>query len=100
RILRATDPETKKPMVDVIVDRAGQKGTGKWTSELALRYGVPVPTMHAAVEARYLSARKEQRTAASTVLAGPASRRGRGGAELVDAIRDALYCSKICSYAQ
>src|SRR5688572_23805984 len=50
RILRATDPGTKRPMVDVILDKAGQKGTGKWTSEIALRYGVPVPTMHAAVE--------------------------------------------------
>jgi 6-phosphogluconate dehydrogenase len=98
RILRATDPETKQPMVDVIVDRAGQKGTGKWTSEMALRYGVPAPTMHAAVEARCLSALKEQRVAACKVLAGPPAGAPMPG--LLDAVRDALYCSKICSYAQ
>ena len=102
RILRAEDPATHRPMVDVILDKAGQKGTGKWTSEMALRYGIPVPTMHAAVEARCLSAMKEQRVAASKVLRGP--RPGKLGAadgkRLVDAVRDALYCSKICSYAQ
>jgi 6-phosphogluconate dehydrogenase len=98
RILRATDPATKKPMVDVIVDRAGQKGTGKWTSEMALRYGIPAPTMHAAVEARCLSAMKEQRVGASKQLAGPAAGQPMSG--LADAVRDALYCSKICSYAQ
>jgi 6-phosphogluconate dehydrogenase len=98
RILRATDPATGRPMVDVIVDRAGQKGTGKWTAEMALRYGVPAPTMHAAVEARCLSARKEQRVAASRLLQGPAP--GKAPVGLVDAVRDALYCSKICSYAQ
>jgi 6-phosphogluconate dehydrogenase len=98
RILRANDPQTKKPMVDVIVDRAGQKGTGKWTSEMALRYGIPVPTMHAAVDARCLSAMKDQRVAASKQLQGPAA--GKAAANLVDAVRDALYCSKICSYAQ
>ena len=99
RILRATDPATKQPMVDVIVDRAGQKGTGKWTTEMALRYGVPAPTMHAAVEARYLSAMKEQRVAASGQLRGP-SVAAATSAGLLDAVRDALYCSKICSYAQ
>jgi len=98
RILRAVDPQTKKPMVDVIVDRAGQKGTGKWTSEMALRYGIPAPTMHAAVEARCLSAMKEQRVAASKQLPGPAV--GAPVQGLLDAVRDALYCSKICSYAQ
>jgi len=98
RILRATDPATKKPMVDVIVDRAGQKGTGKWTSEMALRYGIPAPTMHAAVEARCLSAMKDQRVAASKQLPGPAASAPMPA--LLEAVRDALYCSKICSYAQ
>jgi 6-phosphogluconate dehydrogenase len=98
RILRATDPQTKQPMVDVIVDRAGQKGTGKWTSEMALRYGIPAPTMHAAVEARCLSAMKEQRVAAQKQLPGPAAAAPQPA--LLDAVRDALYCSKICSYAQ
>jgi len=99
RILRATDPATHKPMVDVILDKAGQKGTGKWTSEMALRYGIPVPTMHAAVEARCLSAMKDQRIAASKVLGGPLANKV-ADPRLIDAVRDALYCSKICSYAQ
>ena len=99
RILREQDPETGRPMVEVILDKAGQKGTGKWTSEIALRYGVPVPTMQAAVEARYLSAMKAQRVHASQSLSGPDA---AGAAEpgLLEALRDALYCSKICSYAQ
>ncbi|MBL8750695.1 MAG: NADP-dependent phosphogluconate dehydrogenase [Planctomycetes bacterium] len=98
RILRTVDPDTKRPMVDVILDKAGQKGTGKWTSEMALRYGIPAPTMHAAVEARCLSAMKDQRVTASKTLRGPAP--GKAPANLIDAVRDALYCSKICSYAQ
>ncbi|MCK5942827.1 MAG: NADP-dependent phosphogluconate dehydrogenase, partial [Planctomycetes bacterium] len=99
RILRAVDPETQQPMVEVILDQAGQKGTGKWTSEIALRYGIPVPTMQAAVEARYLSAMKAQRVRASKVLSGPTTSGGVDG-DMLTAIRDALYCSKICSYAQ
>ena len=99
RILREEDPETKQPMVEVILDKAGQKGTGKWTSEIALRYGVPVPTMQAAVEARYLSAMKAQRVHASASLSGPPAD-GAAPDDLLSALRDALYCSKICSYAQ
>ena len=98
RILREPDPETKQPLVEVILDKAGQKGTGRWTSEIALRYGIPVPTMQAAVEARYLSAMKAQRVYAAKHLAGPATVAPVTG--MVDAVRDALYCSKICSYAQ
>ena len=102
RILRARDPETDQPMVEVILDKAGQKGTGRWTSEIALRYGTPVPTMQAAVEARYLSAMKAQRERASQSLAGPPARKvdAARAKDLVIAVRDALYCSKICSYAQ
>ncbi|MCA8964037.1 MAG: NADP-dependent phosphogluconate dehydrogenase [Planctomycetes bacterium] len=99
RILAADDPDTGAPMVDVIVDRAGQKGTGRWTSEIALRYGIPAPTMQAAVEARYLSARKAERIAASERLRGP-DPAARFDQAVLDAVRDALYCSKICSYAQ
>jgi 6-phosphogluconate dehydrogenase len=99
KILRALDPATGQPMLEVILDKAGQKGTGRWTSEIALRAGVPVPTIHAAVEARALSARKDQRLAASQRLQGPPVRLVHA-ASLVDAVRDALYCSKICSYAQ
>jgi len=101
RILREVDPQSQQPLVEVILDKAGQKGTGRWTSEIALRYGTPVPTMQAAVEARYLSAMKSQRVHASERLAGPANAPAvDGGEAMVDAVRDALFCSKICSYAQ
>jgi 6-phosphogluconate dehydrogenase len=98
RILRETDTDTKQPLVELILDKAGQKGTGRWTSEIALRYGTPVPTMQAAVEARYLSAMKAQRVHASKHIEGPAV--GAPVEGIIDAVRDALYCSKICSYAQ
>ena len=99
KILRERDPVTDNPMVEMILDKAGQKGTGRWTSELALRYGVPLPTIHAAVEARGLSSRKDERVAFSKKLHGPTTRPLHDDS-LIDAIRDALYCSKICSYAQ
>lgn len=99
-ILRQKDPVTKKPFVDVVLDTAGQKGTGKWTSTNALDMGVPAPTIAEAVFARCLSALKDERVAASKILKGPkAGYRGSRKA-LVEAIADALYCSKICSYAQ
>jgi 6-phosphogluconate dehydrogenase len=99
-ILRQKDPVTRKPFVDVVLDTAGQKGTGKWTSTNALDMGVPAPTIAEAVFARCLSAIKEERVAASKVLKGP-SKKYRGSRNaLVGAIHDALYCSKICSYAQ
>ena len=99
QILRELDPVTGKPMVEMVLDKTGQKGTGRWTSEMALRYGVPLPTIHAAVEARGLSARKAERTDFSKKLNGP-SAPAPNDPNLIDAIRDALYCSKICSYAQ
>lgn len=99
-ILRQADPQTGKPFVDVVLDTAGQKGTGKWTSVNALDMGVPAPTVAEAVFARCLSAVKEERVAASSVLKGPAFTFQGDKAAFVDAIRDALYCSKICSYAQ
>ncbi len=99
-ILKQKDPVTRKPFVDVVLDTAGQKGTGKWTSTNALDMGVPAPTIAEAVFARCLSAIKEERVAASKVLKGP-SKKYRGSRKaLVAAIHDALYCSKICSYAQ
>ena len=66
-IFRRQDPETGQPLVDVILDTAGQKGTGKWTSQNALDVGAPIPTINAAVEARILSALKAERVAAATV---------------------------------
>jgi 6-phosphogluconate dehydrogenase len=99
-ILKQKDPMTKKPFVDVVLDTAGQKGTGKWTSTNALDMGVPAPTIAEAVFARCLSALKDERVAASKILKGPkATYRGSKKA-LIEAIHDALYCSKICSYAQ
>ena len=100
-ILKQGDPETGKPFVDVVLDTAGQKGTGKWTSVNALDMGVPAPTVAEAVFARCLSAVKEERVAASSILQGPGDFSFEGDkAEFIQAIHDALYCSKICSYAQ
>mgnify|MGYP003306702864 CR=1 FL=1 len=99
--LTKKDPETGKPMVDIILDRAGNKGTGKWTSQSALDLGVPLPLITESVFARYISALKEERVEASKVLPKPASYSFEGEkAELVEKIRQALYFSKIMSYAQ
>lgn len=100
-ILKQADPVTGKPFVDVVLDTAGQKGTGKWTSVNALDMGTPAPTVAEAVFARCLSAVKEERVAASAILSGPDAADFTGDkAEMVEAIRQALYASKICSYAQ
>jgi len=99
-ILQQADPETGKPFVDIVLDTAGQKGTGKWTSVNALDMGVPAPTVSEAVFARCLSAVKEERVAASSILEGPSIEFTGDKEAFVDAIHDALYCSKICSYAQ
>jgi 6-phosphogluconate dehydrogenase len=100
-ILKQTDPRTSKPFVDIVLDAAGQKGTGKWTSINALEMGVPAPTVAEAVFARCLSAIKEEREVASKILNGPKkSAIAISKTDLISAIRDALYCSKICSYAQ
>jgi 6-phosphogluconate dehydrogenase len=101
KVLRKKDPETGKWLVDLILDKAGQKGTGKWMSQIALDLGVPIPTINAAVEGRILSAFKDDRVKASKVLTGPAREPYKGDPKaLIDAVRDALYASKICSYAQ
>ncbi|MDF9827459.1 6-phosphogluconate dehydrogenase [Ereboglobus sp. PH5-10] len=100
-ILKQKDPVTKKPLVDIILDTAGQKGTGKWTSVNALDMGVPAPTIAESVFARCLSAVKDERVAASKILKGPKAKKYTGSKKaLLEAIHDALYCSKICSYAQ
>ena len=101
KILTVEDPETKKALVDLIVDKAGQKGTGKWTAEQAQELAVPIPTIDAALTARLLSALKEERVIASEHLTGPKSAAIKGDrAELLKALADALFASKICSYAQ
>ncbi|MCA0753889.1 NADP-dependent phosphogluconate dehydrogenase [Paenibacillus sp. N4] len=95
------DPETGKPMVDVILDSAGQKGTGKWTSQSSLDLGVPLSIITESVFTRFLSAMKEERVAASKVLNGPEKKPFQGDkAAFIEAVRKALFASKICSYAQ
>ncbi|GGM30254.1 6-phosphogluconate dehydrogenase, NADP(+)-dependent, decarboxylating [Paraliobacillus quinghaiensis] len=102
-IFTKKDAETGKPMVDMILDTAGQKGTGKWTSQSSLDLGVPLPVITESVFARFISAMKDERVKASKVLEGPSAQdmpyEGDKD-ELVEAIRKALYMSKIVSYAQ
>jgi 6-phosphogluconate dehydrogenase len=94
------DADTGKPLVELIVDAAGQKGTGRWTVISALEMGVAIPTITAAVNARIMSSIKAERVAASKELIGPSARFDGDIKVAVGKIRDALYCSKICSYAQ
>ena len=100
-ILQETDPKTGGPFIDSVLDTAGQKGTGKWTSVNALDMGVPAPTIAEAVFARCISALKEERVHASTILKGSNENPVIKDKEnFIQAVHDALYCSKICSYAQ
>ncbi len=101
QIFRKIDPETGKPLVDMILDKAGQKGTGIWTLQAAIRQSVVISTINAAVEARVVSSRKDERVAASKILPQPRARKFKGNrARLVEGVRDALYASKIVSYTQ
>jgi len=100
QILNVDDPETGKPMVDIILDKAGQKGTGKWTQQIALDLAVPIPTIGAALDARVLSSMKEERVAASKLLGAPSGKYDGDSKEFINAVQDALYASKVCSYAQ
>jgi 6-phosphogluconate dehydrogenase len=100
-IFTKNDPETGKPIVDLILDKAGQKGTGKWTVGHATEMGVPLSVIGSAVEARILSSMKDERVEAAKVLSGPSPAAFTGDrGELINAVRDALYASKIISYAQ
>ncbi|MDH7489786.1 MAG: NADP-dependent phosphogluconate dehydrogenase [Anaerolineae bacterium] len=99
-IFAKVDPDTGKPLVDVILDEAEQKGTGKWTSQNALDLGVPTPTINSAVEGRLLSAYKHERVHAAKVLSGPQPVFHGDRAAFIQDVRGALYASKICSYAQ
>jgi 6-phosphogluconate dehydrogenase len=111
KIFRKKDPESDAPLVDRILDKAGQKGTGKWTAQVALDLGVPVPTIAAAIDARVLSSMKDERVRASSLLSeagfssptepgtlNPAAPPDR--ARFIRDVHDALYAAKICSYAQ
>jgi 6-phosphogluconate dehydrogenase len=99
-ILGRKDTDTGKPIVEIILDRAGQKGTGKWASQNALDLGVVASTIVEAVFARSISEIKRQRVGASKVLQGPRETFDGDRDAFVDAVRDALYASKVCSYAQ
>ncbi|RQR94942.1 MULTISPECIES: NADP-dependent phosphogluconate dehydrogenase [unclassified Burkholderia] len=101
KIFGKKDEETGKHLVDVILDRAAQKGTGKWTSQNALDLGVPLPLITESVFARVLSSLKTERVAAGKILSGPAAAPFDGDrAAFVEAVRRALYLSKVISYAQ
>jgi 6-phosphogluconate dehydrogenase len=99
-VLGKNDPETGKPMVDSILDRAGQKGTGKWTSQNAMDLGVAIPTINAALEARILSAVKDERVAASRILTGPELKLDGDRQEHLYILRDALKLAAFTGYAQ
>jgi len=100
-IFAKLDEETGKPLVELVLDTAAQKGTGKWTSDNALDLGVPLPVITESVFARFMSALKEERVAASKILTGPKVEEvNENKEEWVEALRQALYMSKIASYAQ
>ena len=99
-IFKYIDPETNLPLVDLILDAAGQKGTGRWTVVSSLELGVPIPTMYAAVNARVMSAYKDERVAAAKEISVSHGKYEGDKQAFINKVRDALYCSKMCSYAQ
>ncbi|NEQ71588.1 MAG: decarboxylating NADP(+)-dependent phosphogluconate dehydrogenase, partial [Symploca sp. SIO2D2] len=99
-IFKYVDQDSNLPLVDLILDSAGQKGTGRWTVVSSLELGVPIPTMYAAVNARVISSYKDERIAAAKELTGPTGKYDGDTKALINKVRDALYCSKMCSYAQ
>ncbi|NLO09916.1 MAG: NADP-dependent phosphogluconate dehydrogenase [Clostridiales bacterium] len=102
-IFKKKDPETGNYLVDMILDVAGQKGTGKWTGQISLELGVPTPTITTAVYERYISSMKEERVIANKVLSGPKSKSKLTKEEtdkFIEEVRKGLYASKICAYAQ
>jgi 6-phosphogluconate dehydrogenase len=102
KVLRKKDPETGRPLVELVLDKAGQKGTGKWTVQVALDLGVPVPSIAAALDARVLSSMKEERVAASRKLGGPQGEplSAEEKANLAAWVHDALYAARVSTYAQ
>ncbi len=100
KIFRVRDPESGAPLVDKVMDKAGQKGTGKWTAQVALDLGVSIPTIAAAIDARVLSSMKDERVAAAGVFPAPPSPPPPDREQFIRDVHDALYAAKICSYAQ
>jgi 6-phosphogluconate dehydrogenase len=99
-IFKQIDPETNQALVELIMDSAGQKGTGSWTVINSLELGVPIPTIYAAVNGRAMSSYKEERVSASKQLTGITSEFSGDISTFINQVKDALYCSKMCSYAQ
>ncbi len=99
-ILTSVDSKTGQPIIDLIYDRASQKGTGKWTSKNALELGVPTSIISESVQARFLSAMKNERVNASKILHGPLPHYSDNKNRLIETTRNALYAAKLCSYAQ
>ena len=104
KVCRVIDPETGAPLVDQVLDKAGQKGTGRWTAQIALELGVAIPTIAAAIDARILSSMKAERVVAAAALGGPDPRAVAPGAgargTTIDDLASALYAARICAYAQ
>ena len=99
-IFNYIEPETNSLLLDSILDAAGQKGTGRWTVVSSLELGVPIPTIYAAVNARVMSAYKAERIAASKQISIPIGSYDGERQDFINKVKDALYCSKMCSYAQ
>jgi len=101
-VCSVVDPETQQPLVDVIQDKAGQKGTGKWTAQIALDLAVAIPTIGAALDARVLSSLKDQRVSSSALYKGAAKQgfSSTGADPWKNDLRDALVAARVCSYAQ
>jgi 6-phosphogluconate dehydrogenase len=99
-IFKEIDPKTAQPLVEVILDEAQQKGTGKWTSQNALDIGAPIPTINAALESRIISALKSERVSAANILVGSKMKFQGNVSQFINAAENALYASKITSYAQ
>ncbi|MCH4296592.1 NADP-dependent phosphogluconate dehydrogenase [Shewanella sp. 3B26] len=99
-VLRQPDPVTGKPLVEMILDKAGQKGTGLWTAVSSLQIGTPAPTIAEAVYARALSNQKALRTELASRLGGAEPLQGVDAESFIDELEQALYCAKICCYAQ
>jgi 6-phosphogluconate dehydrogenase len=100
KIFRVKDDESGAPLVDKVLDKAGQKGTGKWTAQVALDLAVPIPTIAAAIDARVLSSMKDERVVAGKVFSAPRVTPPSDRKQFIADVHDALYASKICSYAQ
>jgi len=100
KIFKKIDPETKKPLVELILDSAGQKGTGKWTSQVALDFATPIPSIHSAVEARFISALKTQREKGASIYGEEIGEFKGDKDKFIDRLESALYLGKILSYAQ